>query len=360
MSMIRKIFFIIYLAVCASMPCGAATSNDSLRIEVLLKGSMVENVFPNEKFTNSLDITSNHLILLSSQKNYYVLGWGGIVPIGKKVDGTISSFACTSDNLLMTIRDNEVCTFDSLGHLTVLYTLPNRDMGITAGKYFMYVYDKNRDIEKKALYVIAHGGKYAKLFEVPTSIESVVEYNNSIVFASGNTVYLFSPKNKEMKALAVLPEGKIIKSLTVDSLNNRIYFSTDSITCALKDSTKVLISDKLGGILRFYQGGLIIFNPEKNFLVRLVDIENQITAWNQNKKNTSGTESSNKVITNATIIELVNNQLSDELIIKIINKSKVNFNLSIDSLISLSEQHVSSPVIKAMKIASKKQQATAP
>ena len=98
-----------------------------------------------------------------------------------------------------------------------------------------------------------------------------------------------------------------------------------------------------------------IGNTEKSFFLRLVNIENQITAGIQFRKNTSSSTSSEKVITNATIIDLVNNNLSDELIIKIINRSKVNFNLSVDSMIALAGQHVSSPVIKAMKQASKKQ-----
>jgi hypothetical protein len=63
----------------------------------------------------------------------------------------------------------------------------------------------------------------------------------------------------------------------------------------------------------------------------------------------------NDVLTNSKIIELVKSKLSDEIIISIINHSVVDFNLSVDAMIDLSNQQVSSKVILAMKQAMKRQ-----
>jgi hypothetical protein len=52
----------------------------------------------------------------------------------------------------------------------------------------------------------------------------------------------------------------------------------------------------------------------------------------------------------------VKNELSDELIISIINHSEVDFNLNVDSMIDLSNQGVTSKVILAMKQAMKRQE----
>lgn len=354
MQAINKIVSIVIFIIWSGLIFGN-TSNDSVHYEVLMSTKMLNDIHLHPTFINSVNITSKRHILLSTNDQFYILGWGGITPFGNKSTGDISSFSFTPDSLLLIIRNKEVCYFDSLGNLSKLYNLPNLNMGIIAGKTNMYVYDRNTEKSNKALYLIAQGGNYAKLLEVTTPIQSVEEYNNTLLFSSGSALYQFDLKSKALKALASLPADKTIKSLTIDKPNNRIYFSTDSMICALKDTDKVLITDKFGGTLRYFNEGLIVFNAEKNFLIRLVDIENQITAGIKTRKNNSGTTSSEKVITNATIIDLVNKKVSDDLIINLINSSRVNFELCVDCMINLAGQNVSSPVIKAMKIAMRKQ-----
>ena len=58
-----------------------------------------------------------------------------------------------------------------------------------------------------------------------------------------------------------------------------------------------------------------------------------------------------EALTNTTIIKMVKANLSDDLIIDEINSSKINFNVSIDSLNFLSRENVSYQVIQAMKTA---------
>ena len=62
-----------------------------------------------------------------------------------------------------------------------------------------------------------------------------------------------------------------------------------------------------------------------------------------------------ETLTNSAIIKMVKAKLSDELIIDEINSSKVNFNMSIDSVKVLTNENVSTLVIQAMKVASEKQ-----
>jgi hypothetical protein len=91
--------------------------------------------------------------------------------------------------------------------------------------------------------------------------------------------------NKELKILTVLPKDNEIKSIAVDTSSNRIYFSTDSTVYALKDSRAVIITDQFGGVLRYYNDGLIVFNPEKRFLIRIVGLEDKIASNHQPGKN---------------------------------------------------------------------------
>jgi hypothetical protein len=182
MQIIRKLFTASLFTVCLFRLNATQAPDDSLRFEVLLTPSMVDEIKPSGRFINAVGVTSGQLLLLSTRDQFYILGWGGIEALGKKLAGNIGSFAYTPDSLLMTIRNNELCVFDSIGNLSRLYTLPGTDMGISPGKYAMYIFDRNGEKAKQALYVIAPGGKYSKLFEVPKPIYSVVELDKMILF----------------------------------------------------------------------------------------------------------------------------------------------------------------------------------
>ncbi|MFH1320096.1 MAG: hypothetical protein ABII90_05510 [Bacteroidota bacterium] len=289
---IRKVIPTALFAFLAIVANGSIVKTDSLHFEILLSSKMLNDIQLNEKYTNSLGITSNRLILLSTNDRFYLLGWGGIEAYGHKVAATINSFAFTTDGFLMTVRNKELCYLDSLGNLSKLFGLPNEGMGISAGKYVMYVYDRDKNQTKYALYLIAKGGKYAKLFEVPKPIQSVVEINNSLMFATGSALYLYNMKSKKLKAIVALPKYEEIKSIAVDSLSNRIYFSTENAIYALKDSSAALVTDKFGGTIRFFNGGLIVFNPEKKFVIRIVGLEDKIASKMQEMKATNAMQSS--------------------------------------------------------------------
>jgi hypothetical protein len=62
-----------------------------------------------------------------------------------------------------------------------------------------------------------------------------------------------------------------------------------------------------------------------------------------------------ETLTNSSIIKMAKAKLSDDLIIDEINNSKVNFNLSSDSVKVLTNENVSVPVVQAMKTANEKQ-----
>jgi hypothetical protein len=264
-----------------------AVKGDSSRIELLLTTKMINTIHLDKKFISSLDITAKRLILLSTHEQFYLVGWGGIVPIGKKTTGNIGSFAFTNDNLLMVIRGNELCSFDSLGGLLKLYKLPGEGMGISAGKYVMYIYDRNENLQKFAFYAIAKKGKYLPLFEVPTPITSVIEVTNSILFSSGNGIFSYDLKDKKMKGIVYLAKDKKIISIAVDSASNRTYFSTENSVYALKDSSAFIISNEFGGVLRFFNNGLIVFNPEKNLLIRITGLEDKIASITGEMKSAS-------------------------------------------------------------------------
>ncbi|HNX65689.1 MAG TPA: hypothetical protein PKH02_02340 [Bacteroidales bacterium] len=367
-----KAFLTLSLMVLSMTAYGFRASTDSLRIEVLLTPSMVNEINPGCALAGSVEITPDNLILLSSSDRFYLLGWGGIIPMGEEVIGSIGAFAYTSDSLLMTVRNNELCAFGQDGNLNRLYTLPSGQMGISQGKFVMYIYDRNPYSTKHSLFVIAHGAQYSKLFDVPAPIYSVAEMGDQVIFTNDNSIYQFDVKTRSMKALASLPADKVIKSIASDPLSGKIYFSTDDMVFALKDKEISVVTDKFGGILKYFRG-LIVFNPEKKFLVHISGLERAIDIRTTEPVNTTGTESAKdsasgqeqapatvgppliNILTNQSVIDMKKAGLSDNLIIALINRNRVDFNLDVDSVIDLSNNNISPTVIKAMRLALKNQ-----
>ena len=346
---IRRILPTTLIALWSLVTFGLPVTDDSLRFEVLLTNKMFSNIQLNDRFTNTIDITSGRQILLSTSNMFYVLGWGGMAPVGPKVSDAISSFAYTPDGFLMIVRNKELCFMDSLGNVSRLFGLPDKSMGISAGKYVMYVYDQDNSNKKYSLYAIAKGAKCARLFEVPAPIRSVAEVNNKLLFASGSSIFSFDNSKKEMKALIALKRNIEIKSLTTNASGNTIYFSTENAIYSLKDSCMLTITNDFGGVLKYFDNGLIVLNPDKKLVMRITGLEKELTTKLKASKTAVTNKKATETLTNASVINLVKAELPDDLIIKIINKSDVNFDLSVDSMILLSDQKVSSGVIMAMK-----------
>lgn len=325
-----------------------ASNSDSLQFELLLNRNKLIDLNINDNFIEQFDITANNLILLSSDKQLYVLGINYIKPFGKANLG-IKSFALTSDSLLMIIRNKEVCTLDSVNNISLLYKIPSENMGIASGRSGMYLYDRDNRKEIKSLYFILPNGKYTKLFGVTTPINCVMENEASILFSSGKSLFAFNLKTKKIAPIATLPTNQTIKSVTSDLNNNRIYFSTDNFIFSIKDSVVNLITDKMGGILRYFNNGLIVFDPTQQLLVNIVGLEKSISSTGAINSTENKPPETNQFINNETIVKMVSIKMPDETIITTIENSNVNFNLNIDDMIQLSNQGVSSAVILAMK-----------
>ena len=343
---ITIVFFAINKLSAQSTP---PANNDPLRFEILMSSRMLNEIHLDVKFIESLEITSNNLIMLSSSNKFYLLGWGGIKPIGQKLADTVSSFAYTPDGYLMVVRNNELCYVDTTGNLAKVRNLPSRSLIIAEGKNSMYFFDRNKNKQKYPLYKLAKGGsKFDTLVLVPSPIASVAEVNKFILFSIDNALFYFNPKNKDLVALTALEKGKEIKSIAVDTINNIIYYSTAQSIYALKDSKFITVTEEIGGMLKCYMNGLLVFNPDKKSLIRITGLENILSLKLKEAKTNVYDKKLPEPLTNSTIINLVKEKLSDDKIINIINNYKVNFNMSTNSIIALTNQNVSSAVIEAM------------
>ncbi len=361
MKITREIIVIIFIATLKLQSFGfSPVSGDSVRLEILMSGKMLDDINMKAEFINSMNVTGQGHILLSSANQFYLLGWGGIKAVGPKTEGIIGSFAYTSNGYLMTIHDKDLCFTDSLGQLVKLFDLPGTNMGLTTGENALYLFDRNKEQKKHGLYILPRGKKFFELIDIPTAIISVLEMKNMLLFATENKMYSVNLNNNDLKPLVTLPGiDREIISITNDSKTNIIYFSSSDAIYSLKDTSVVCLSDKFGGILQYYNDGLLVFSPEKKFLIRLM-IERSASPEVVSKRNFPEVKQTADTLTNATVINLVKSKISDNFIISIINSSPANFILNVDAMIDLSNQNVSSAVIMAMKNAMKRKKVVNP
>lgn len=255
-----------------------AQQKNNLRYEILLNNNMLDSSLQKERFFNALDISPNNLLTLSTGNKIYLLGWGGISQLGKEIKGTsISSYAYTTDGLLMAVKNNILCYMNDKGILDTIVKLPNANMGLAAGKDVMYVFDQIRNDNKYKLYAFAKKGKYKQLLVSPKPITTVAEMSDSLYLAIGNGVYSLSPKSNSLNLVAGFQKESEIRSMTADSVNNILYIATQKGIYARQNNSLVYVTgDFGGGIVKYFGDGLIIFNPNRNDIIRIVNIDKSI------------------------------------------------------------------------------------
>jgi hypothetical protein len=249
-------------AVQASLP-----EPDSLRFEVLLTGKILDSLHIHEDLVSSIEITSNQLILLATSQQFYLLGWGGIVPVGEKQIKPIDSFSYTFDGNLFVISTNQVCYVDSVGNLSTLFIMSSTEMGISTGTNLMYVHERNP--EKNTIYAFSDDGNVERWVTAPRPIMSVLEHDNILLFSSGNCIFSFNPQNKELDALLRIDEDDEILSMSKDEFSNSIYFSTRNAIYRIEKSKFGKIIDSFGGIIKCYDRSLLVFNTDKKNIIRI-------------------------------------------------------------------------------------------
>lgn len=267
---------ILYLLI--SVQATTAQQKNNLRYEILLNNNMLDSSLKKERFFNALDISPNNLITLSTGSKIYLLGWGGTSQLGKEIKGTIiSSYAYTTDGLLMAVNNNVLYYMNNKGILDTIVKLPNANMGLAAGKDVMYLFDQIRNDNKYKLYAFAKKGKYKQLLVSPKPITTIAEMSDSLYLAIGSGVYSLSPKDHKLNLAARFPKESEIRSMTVDSVNEILYIATQDAIYARQNNSLVYVTgDFGGGILKYFGDGLIIFNPDTNDIIRIVNIDKSI------------------------------------------------------------------------------------
>ena len=257
-------------------PVGYA-QDKTLRYEVLLNNRMLGDSIKNRSLTTCLDLSPEKFITISDGSQVYLLGWGGITSIGNKSNQNINSFAYSSDGLLFAVAGNQLCHIGKTGNWKSLVSLPSSQMSISGGKDVMYIYDHSPNNGKYHAYVLAKGGKYRNLFTSPETVNGICELGDSVYIAIASGLYSYSPQTGKLSSLFALEKENVITSLSADTEQLILYFSTATAIYALKNSSLVKITaDFPNSIIKFSGTGLLIFNPLEKDILHIVNVAESI------------------------------------------------------------------------------------
>jgi len=349
----KKIFKCVMTLFVIPLLAYSQSANKANDIEVLCSKRTVQDLKMNGSFISALDITSQRHILLADDHQFYLLGWGGISPVGQKVQGLIRSFTYTTDSLLMFIQDNRLCGFDKVGNVITLYNIPSSMNKMTRGKYGIYFYSNDKNSVDYPVLFITKGGGYKKMFSLPTPIESIVENGTTLYIASKNAVFTFDIVTQKLAVFTSLTgNNPLIKSIAINPKNQQVFFSTDSLVFAFNNNKITIVSGIMGGLISYFSDGIIIFDTKQPLMIRMTAISETV----DKAKPFQQTALASKVmLNNQSVIKMISDKQTDESIIKTIETATdVQFDTSVDGMVDLSNHGVSSDVILAMKKAMKK------
>jgi hypothetical protein len=184
----------------------------------------------------------------------------------------------------------------------------------------------------KKVDTLYHCSKMINQLEVINESTIIFSYENEIIIypLTGKPTVLFNAGKSS------------IYGFTSDNAGG-LYVSIDEgiVKIDNKKQQSFISTKQVKGKLRFFNDELFVLDSDN---MNLILIHTRSSNNNSNNK-------LKETLTNASIINMVNEKLSDELIIKIIKRSKADFNLNVNSIIALTNQNVSSAVIAAMESA---------
>lgn len=254
----------VLLLACFSLPSHASAPQAPRRIEVLLNAPMAKTAELGP-LNAGLAVTPDRLVLVGSQKEMFLVGWGGVRPISG-LSG-LDAFAYAHDGTLLGIRKRELVYLNAEGDLKTLFMLPSEGMGISSGagkRMFLF----ERKARKNGLYELSAGRKIVKLLESPEPIGAVTEAaDGRVLFAAGGSLFEISQGKKVLTAAV---GGKPIFSLAAKG--RRVYASDGASVISIDGEKLSMITKETGGDLRWFDDGLLVFDSKAPLLIRITGL----------------------------------------------------------------------------------------
>ncbi|MBI5208987.1 MAG: hypothetical protein HY927_03340 [Elusimicrobia bacterium] len=191
-------------------------------------------------------------------------------PLLAAEDPGLSSFAATPEGMIMTVRGDRL-GYVAAGSVVDKVALPSSQMRlerIAPDRMILY-----GPVSQKtwAVYLLAGGGSYTKLFTFPGEISAVAGAEGGMIFANSWGIYK-AEFGKRISPVLYLPDKPGIRSLAYDAPHRAVFFSTADSVFLLIDGRVVKLLGNVSGTLRLGPEGLYILSETRQELLRVDNI----------------------------------------------------------------------------------------
>ena len=212
---------------------------------------------------NCFSITPDGVVVVGDQSHLWAVGSAGALPLN--ISG-LSSFAFMPGGILLGIFGRNLVYLDTDGTLKTLFVLPEPGMSVTQGQGNTLILFGPDAPGRNGIYLVREGRQATKIVSLPASITDVAALNGTLLFISDGTLY--EVLGHQLRLVAAEP-GAGFTSVTANPSTGDIYLADSSHVVELQHHNIIPISNNFAGLLRWTQGGLIIFSSKNDALVRL-------------------------------------------------------------------------------------------
>ncbi len=212
---------------------------------------------------NCFSITPDGVVVVGDKSHLWAVGAAGALPL--KISG-LTSFTFMPGGILLGVAGNNLVYLDTDGTLKTLFALPEPGMNVTQGQGNTLILFGPEAPGRDGLYLVHEGRQATKILSLAATITDVAALNTTLLFISNGALY--EVLGHHLRLMAAEP-GSGFTSVTTDPTTGAIYLADASHVVEIKHGKIIPISNNFSGLLRWTQGGLIIFDNRGGTLVRL-------------------------------------------------------------------------------------------
>ena len=265
--MARCVVVILFLALLAPILAEAESPKPiSPVVQVILTPAQVAAAKLGP-LMDAVAVTPDGISVISADDQLWLVGAAGILPVGK-IRG-VHSFTFTPEGLLVGVKGRDLVYLTPNGTLKVFFKLPSGNMAVVSGvgdSLLLFGPDGSKGY---GLYSVRPGRHITKVLDAPKPITAAAQIGNRFLLVTGGALY--GVAGHKLHLLAGEPNG-ILTSVAIDAAGGRIFLSDGAHIFRFNDKAVVPVAGDMGGTLRWYGGGLLVFDAPHRSLVRLVGL----------------------------------------------------------------------------------------
>ncbi len=262
----RRFAAALLAGLLAAVPARAADpARPALAVEKLLNPTTA-TAAKLGRLSDCVAVTPDGVAVVGDGKRLWLVGAAGARPAGVR---GLSCFTFTPEGLLMGIKGRELVHLDADGGLTPLLHLPGAGMTLVPGQGDTLLLFGPEGKGRWGLYTIRPGRRVSRLLSAHDPITGAAEGGGRVLVVAGGA--LFVVRGKQLQLMAGEPKGTLT-SVATDAAGKAVFVSDGRRVFRIENEQSAVVTDDLGGSLRWYGGGLLVFDSHRRLLVRLVEL----------------------------------------------------------------------------------------